>query len=385
MDKSGIIREHSKIKLELYRLYLERYLSVLLVANFFNRIDIIDIFAGCGVSDNDEKGSSLIAAETIETVNKTKNPRNKEIFLKLNEANQKNCAALQQHVKPYSFADVNCGDANTFVQRWQPVRGGHNLFFIDPHGYTQIETANLKRLFRTSNCDLLIFIPIYHIYRFLKPIDKNNENSKNKEDLLIEFPEETKKRKRSDPDSYYAPISKFLEGLGIDQDAAKKADSAEEFAEMILLALKQFSGAKYVYKNMFDNAGKNSKYCLFFVTHHILGGDKFLEAQSQLNSSKTEILKQKMLDLSSPSDYISVLDFIEYNHSYDNVSLYQLGIESGLAVAQLRNQLQAIEKNSSNVIEINEIQGKKRNKSGLYIDYKNYKIGNRVITITFRR
>jgi hypothetical protein len=28
MDKKGIIQEHSKIKLELYRLYLERYVSI---------------------------------------------------------------------------------------------------------------------------------------------------------------------------------------------------------------------------------------------------------------------------------------------------------------------------------------------------------------------
>ena len=170
MDTKGLIHEHSKIKLELYRLYLERYLSVLLVANFFNRIDVIDIFAGCGVSDNDEKGSALIVAETIEAINKSNNPRNKQIFLKLNEANQKNYNALQQHLNPYRFTEVNCCDANTFVQKWQPTTGGHNLFFIDPHGYTQIETENLKRLFSKPNCDFLIFIPIYHIYRFLKHI-----------------------------------------------------------------------------------------------------------------------------------------------------------------------------------------------------------------------
>ena len=37
MDKKGFIQEHSKIKLELYRLYLERYLSVLLTTPFFKK------------------------------------------------------------------------------------------------------------------------------------------------------------------------------------------------------------------------------------------------------------------------------------------------------------------------------------------------------------
>jgi three-Cys-motif partner protein len=69
MDRKGFIQEHSKIKLELYRLYLERYLSVLLATPLFEKIVVSDVFAGCGVSRNEEKGSALIAAEAIEKIN----------------------------------------------------------------------------------------------------------------------------------------------------------------------------------------------------------------------------------------------------------------------------------------------------------------------------
>ena len=49
MDKKGIISEHSKIKLELYRSYLELYLTVLLNSRRFREIHVHDIFAGWGV------------------------------------------------------------------------------------------------------------------------------------------------------------------------------------------------------------------------------------------------------------------------------------------------------------------------------------------------
>ena len=50
MDTKGFINEHSKIKLELYKLYLERYLAVLLATPFFDTIRVHDVFAGSRVS-----------------------------------------------------------------------------------------------------------------------------------------------------------------------------------------------------------------------------------------------------------------------------------------------------------------------------------------------
>lgn len=385
MDTNGLIHEHSKIKLELYRLYLERYLSVLLVANFFNRIDIIDVFAGCGISDNDEKGSAIIAAETIDTISKNNNPQSKQVFLKLNDANQDNCGALENHLKPYSFSSVSCMDANIFIQNWRPVSNCHNLFFIDPHGYTQIDTANLKQLFGTSNCDFLIFIPIYHIYRFLKPTEGSKPSSQSKADLFGGLSSEAKKRKEINSDLYYAPIAAFLSGLGIDQEAAKQADSAEDFSDMIKSALKKMSGTEYVYSQMLENKDKNSKYSLFFISHHILGAEKFLEAQKEVKAKSAEPSKQQMFDFVSQPEVGSVINFLKSNSTYDNVSLYELGIKSGITPTELKSQIKALEKSDADSIEIKEITGKKRNRGGLYVDYKHFKEGNRIITVTLRR
>ena len=196
MDKKGFIQEHSKIKLELYRLYLERYLSVLLTTPFFERIIISDVFAGCGVAQNEEKGSALIAAETIETIKADRNPRNKDIILNLNDANQANCLALQKHLQNRPFVHITNQDADKYIQSWEATPSSHNLFFIDPHGYTQVSIDNLKRLFTTERSDFLIFVPIYHLFRF-KEVDAT----------------QTK------------PVSDFLKALGISDDDLAKARS----------------------------------------------------------------------------------------------------------------------------------------------------------------
>jgi len=260
MDKKGFIQEHSKIKLELYRLYLERYLSILLATPFFDSIEVSDVFAGCGISQNEEKGSAILAAETIADVRKQHNKYSKKVSLQLNDFDQNSCAALSEHLKNYDFVSVSCLDADQYLQSWSPTAGSHNLFFIDPHGYTQVSTINLKRLFNTSKCDFLIFIPIYHIYRFLKPSDAPKSTKDSGFLPALGFGE---KKRQVDVDKFYEPITKFLTGLGIDQAAAHSANSVEEFADVIVGALREISGSQYVYCQMIQNKEHNSKYSLF--------------------------------------------------------------------------------------------------------------------------
>src|SRR5580698_5429031 len=104
MDKKGNIQEHSKIKLELYRLYLELYLTVLLNSGRFGEVFIHDIFAGSGKSANDEKGSPLIAAVEIQKMRK-KFP-NTPVTLRLNEKCPDKFGRLQEVLKPFTFAQL---------------------------------------------------------------------------------------------------------------------------------------------------------------------------------------------------------------------------------------------------------------------------------------
>jgi three-Cys-motif partner protein len=383
MDKRGFIQEHSKIKLELCRLYLERYLSVLLATPFFERIVVSDVFAGCGVSKNEEKGSALIAAETIAEVRARHNKYSKQITLNLNDFDQNSCADLSTHLKDYDeFVSISCSDADQYLQTWSPATGSHNLFFIDPHGYTQVSTNNLRRLFTSQNCDFLIFVPINHIYRFLKPSDE--VKSKKNSDFLPELGIAEKKH-HVDLGKFYEPITKFLNGLGIEQTAAYSANSVDSFADVIVDALREISGAKYVYCRMIQNKEHNSKYSLFFISHHVLGAEKFLDAQSELKTKIEGPSQQQTFDFISKPELESILNFIDYDHPYDNVTLYEQGVKWGIRPTELKDQLKHLEKNNKNKIVIKELPGKRRNRGGLYIDYKHFRESDRIISITFRR
>jgi len=356
MDKKGIIRQHSKIKLDLYRLYLTRYLPVLLASQSYNRLHVIDVFAGSGISENDEEGSAVVAAKAIEEIA----PKwGKTVLLKLNDADAKNCADLEQHVKNYTFASVTCGDADTYIRDWAPDRASHSLIFIDPHGYTQVSPANLRKLFSTRRADFLIFIPIYHIYRFLNPSDE-----------------------RGDAKGYYEPIAKFLSGLGIDEAAARAAKAVEEFAQVVRAALRKISGSSFVYCEIIQNRDHNSKYALFFVSHHILGAQKFLEAQSALKQLARASAAQKSFDFGSDDAVASIARLANPNRVYDNTTLYELGINEGILPPDLRAQLVKLEK--SGKIKVNAIPGKERINKAFYLSYDHYKQPDKRIYVSFR-
>jgi len=389
MDKKGIIREHSKIKLELYKLYLQGYLSVLLVTPIFKNIEIYDIFAGCGISDNDEEGSSIIAAKTMNEV-KTNNRHNKTIALKLNEHDEKSCNKLKKHLNDYNFASVSCNDANEYLNSWSSERDTHNLFFIDPHGYTQIETKNLERLFKTRNCDFLIFVPLSHIYRFLKPPEMKKSTTEHQETQLLPSNLEIN---NADKTKYYEPIAKFFEGLNITHKTLLSINSVDEFTDKVIETFSKLSNSDFVYHQGLSNETGNNKYALFFISHNILGAQKFLEAQKKMveNEASRSLsgtlfennIDPKNLPMSFIGNTPSIERFLDKELRYDNVKLYEIGIKNGILPSELKQQLKALEGDGK--LKVTECPGKKRNSRGFYISYNHYKNKNSIVTINFTK
>lgn len=377
MDTNKIIEEHSKIKLKLYELYLERYLSVLMSVSNFNQINVIDLFAGCGISDNNEDGSALIAANVITKILIKQVDPKKKINLLLNEKNNENCLRLEENIKNYKFASVERNSADEFIKKWKPGPNLHNLFFIDPYGYTQINPENLRNLFKKQKCDFLIFIPIYHIYRFLK----KSEKSLDIEELpqFEGFEKDKKKRKKVNKERYYEPIQEFLGGLEIDKNSAIKIHKVEEFAELIKDALKRTSSSDFVYCQIIRNKENNNKYSLFFISHHILGAEKFLEAQNKLGEIIKGMEKQFSIDL--PDQSID-FNFIELNKPYNNVELYKLAVSKGIFPRLLADRIRELEKLNNGDITISALGGRNRRNQGLYIDYKHYKEKDYIISVT---
>lgn len=383
MDKKGRFQEHSKVKLELYRSYLELYLTVLLNSQRYQEVHIHDIFAGKGQSEDGNKGSALLAAIEIQKV-RERFP-NTPVFLKLNEKQTDHFENLKTVLKPFgNLPSISNDDANNYITAWNPTAGCHNLFFIDPHGYTQISTENLKRLFTMNGCDFLIFMPIYHIYRFLKPAGLNEEDQKADTDFFAELGIDTPPATTVDREKYYKPIANFLSGLGIAKDDAVKCENVENFSQLIAASLKRISGSEYVYTQMIKKQGCNSKYCLFFLSHHILGAEKFLDAQHELKEKTKTPSHQQEFDFVSTPENDKILNFVQHEQPYDNIALYVEGIKWGFRPSDTMAQLKALEKDFPHKIQVTTLLGQQRNRGGFYISYKNFKEGNRKISVMFR-
>ena len=167
MDTNEAIKLHSREKLAVYREYLLGYLSVLVHVKFVSSILVVDLFAGVGINKHGEEGSAVIAAKIISGF-PTKN-----IVFWANEKDRNRCARLSSSLSAYKFATVFNESADSFVSQFsngfnsENMRNLRALFFIDPFGYTQLSQPNLNELMRNDSVEILIFMPVSQIYRFI--------------------------------------------------------------------------------------------------------------------------------------------------------------------------------------------------------------------------
>ncbi len=247
---------HTQEKLAVYKEYLINYLSVMSNISYWN-IAVWEPFASEGVNTAGEKGSAMIAAETIKDFRVKKD---KDIRLFLNELNPQKYQRLEKSMEPYSdFVGVFNMDAKDFLDEiikfLSSSRKIHSLIFIDPYGYTQYTKENLVRLLNLSRIDYLIFMPTSHIYRF-----------HGKEDN---------------------PARQFALDLGVKPSTLSKSASSKPnydiFSAELLAGLKKIAESDYGYSYKLENKeASNTYHHLFFITKERRGAEQFLKAKDKL-------------------------------------------------------------------------------------------------------
>lgn len=334
MNKNELIQRHSKDKLNVYRRYLETYLSVMTYAKF-NPIFIVEPFAGCGKDINGNLGSAITAQKVARSATFKPN-----IYLLFNDINKTYCENLQKYLDTKDpYLEITNEDANKTINDAlnRATLHSHQLFFIDPFGYTQIHGSTYNRLFCAERTDILIFIPVYHIYRFL--------------------------RKEID-DEQLKPIGEFLTIFGINENSVKGVHNWQEFAEHIRGGIKKVANTEYVYKKEIRHETQNSGYCLFFLTKHIYGAEKFLEVLDGIEK-KTPNLFQNMVDDQDDELIKAILS----RSKWSNDGIYQMGIKLGFSKHSINLVLKQLEQDKR--IVIREIQ--QRNRGSFYIGYDYFK------------
>lgn len=337
MDKKHNINEHSEIKLDVYINYLDAYLSILKNVTWCDAINIFDIFAGQGKSDNGVDGSALRAFRKVLAYN---NASQKPIRLFLNDIDPANVEKLKNHIdtNKFPFVYIYNDSADNFISNLKNTTSQHSLVFIDPYGYTKISGSNLDKIFTRKNTDIIMFIPVFHIYKFLRKEDK---------------------------DEQLAPIAQFLKDMGINEDDIKQPHmNLDKFCELIKDAICCKSNSEFCSFYRISHENKSSEYALYFCSRSLKGLEQFIASLKKVDANHQKAYQLSFFD-KAPETYI--IEGLSQKSTLTNQDLYRMGVLAGFYSAEINQQLKALEDN--NKIVVSALPGCERKRKGFYIGH----------------
>lgn len=241
--------------------------------SFIDKIHLYDLFAGEGVYENGEKGSPLVAVECIKghyfgngkkcpnieahfndhgkseiSTNLSKIQRIEEFVKKEFVPNN---VKINYHEIPYSSI-VN--DVISSLNKLKPSERA--LLFIDPWGYKEIRPIDLKNLMQNGKTEIILFLPIYHMYRFAE-----------KSLTSVDFPGGK-------------PLEKFLTELYGGQ--MPDVTTSRKFITSLSNKFLEFLQIKFSDTFTIERE-KGNYFCLFFFTNNKKGYQKMLETKWSLD------------------------------------------------------------------------------------------------------
>lgn len=171
------VQQHTEAKLQFYTRYLSRYLAILLRAQGVEQINLYDLFCGEGKYSDGNTGSAVRAVDAVwEAL--IHNLQNRPINLHLNDLNPKKVDKLRRLLADresaekrfsISYTSMEASDLLDRLLKGFAGQAGNvrNLVFIDPYGYKEIDRAQLQNLLMHGRTEVVLFLPIEQMYRFL--------------------------------------------------------------------------------------------------------------------------------------------------------------------------------------------------------------------------
>lgn len=356
-----IMLEHSKAKVELFARYLSIYLNVISRVPFINKIYLYDLFAGEGKYLNNEKGSPIVAIDSIKNHYYSNNKTCPEIDVWFNDDRKSKIEKdiykierverfAKEIFKPENvslkFTKEEYSDLiKEVIRNLDKLKNSERaLLFIDPWGYKEIKPNELRDVIRNGKTEVILFLPISFMYRFAG-------------------------KAMSDEDfAGGQALEKFLTELF--GDKMPETTNQVKFIQEVKQQFKSFLGTKYVDTFTIER-GKNNFFCLFFFTSNKTGYYKMLGAKWDLDDESGRGFKivnpsqTLMFDEITAVDYSNVLkDFLKSQSIITNQDLFDFGIENGFLPTHTKKVLDELKVN--NLIEIVSLDGE--NARSYYID-----------------
>ncbi|MCF6268998.1 MAG: three-Cys-motif partner protein TcmP [Melioribacteraceae bacterium] len=172
-------------KTKIYKNYIEGYLPKLLLT--FGTCLIVDLFCGAG-KNGEEDGSPLILLDRLKSIlslQQLQEKKNIKIHIVLNDQDKENIENLKRELEKlnYDKAVIKVHIKNKKYEELLPelikTHTNSNLpkfFFLDSFTYSNVKMEHLKEIMSLSLTEVLLFIPIFHSYRFAnKEFDENHK------------------------------------------------------------------------------------------------------------------------------------------------------------------------------------------------------------------
>ncbi len=351
---------HSEVKVKLLKTYLERYLNVLNLSQYFGDVHIFDLFCGEGKYSDGGEGSPLIITKTARSIylkNRKNRNSNGSFHCYFNDIQEYKTAKVKKVIEEEKIHLDDIGDIkymNYDYQQLVPLvkkkidRIGNSkaFVFIDPYGYKEVRISHIKDLLASKKSEVLLFLPTQFMFRF---------EEKGTPVSLIEFIDEL------------MPIEKW-----------PKSETGIEFIENLTDAFRKAVGSDFFVDSFIITRDKNQFFCLFFFTSHIYGFDRMLDAKWEIDTEEGRGWSYEMENsLFSVSKVPNTLKFEENLIAFlklgtkTNAEIYEFTLRSSHLPSHATQILTKLQ--NQGAITVKSSSGALSRTGAFYINYKEYK------------
>ena len=370
IDVKNTMQIHSLAKVDFYAKYLNRYLRILYLSEYIKHINIYDIFCGMGIYEDGHKGSPIVAYEAIKKVFDEYGCI-KKVSLFVNEDITSRVNIVKEYINKLN-KDSNCCVFLYYNEKAEMVldklcsiiskteSDTRNLIFIDPYGYKEIKREIIYNLMNNKRTEIILFLPISHMYRFTQYAIINEDRTQYKplSDFITSFFNGNHPIIRSDDISILQYINYIKEALSYNHDF--------------------YTTSYHIERN------KNSYFALFFISSNLLGYEKNLEVKWTLdeldgngfNTPQEKGLFDDEFKLEAENNRFKTLSdiltnyFIEKNIS--NIELYKYVLSKEFLPKHANQVLSDLQKNNKiDVFDFNT--GKLARNNSFYLSYREIK------------
>lgn len=352
--------EHSKVKIRLLSLYMDRYLNILNQSKYTSDILIYDMFCGEGIYENGGEGSPIIFLKKTKEIyyqNKGNGKPSDKFHCHFNDIDKRKVEKLSSIIKKRNLYYSEIGSLNItsndyrqmledVTEELKTLSKEKAFIFIDPYGYKDIKADDIKKLLKFRNAEVLLFLPTQFMFRF---------------------------EQKGTPES----LKEFIREL-VPEEEWPKSQTGLDFIENLLDRFREYLGEDFFGDSFIIAKDVNQYFCLLFFTSHIRGFEKMLESKWEIDEEEGRGWKYRMdndlfavQDKTPKTDKMKakLISFLQEERT--NSELYQFGLHQGHVPKHVTSILRDLE--SQGRLDKNLEDGTSARKNAFYINYSAHK------------